>query len=251
MFDLNGKHALVTGGASGIGAAICDAFADCGAKVRVVDRDGEGAAVKAEEIVARGGRAESHQLDVADEAGCRQLAEVTGPLDVLVNNAGVGTVGTILQTEGSELDRLYQVNVRGMFNVTKAYLPGMIEREAGNIINMASICGIMAVRDRLAYNTTKFAVVGFTKSIALDHYEARIRANCICPARVETPWVKARVAEYPDPEKAYAEMQATQWFGRMVMPEEVAAAAVYLASDESFMVTGTEFKLDCGWTAGK
>jgi 2-keto-3-deoxy-L-fuconate dehydrogenase len=135
--------------------------------------------------------------------------------------------------------------------VTKALLPGMVARRAGNIINLASVGGLVGIRDRLAYCTTKFAVVGMTKSMALDHAGDRIRVNCICPGRVETPFVQARLKEYPDPQIAYREMSSTQLFERMIRPEEIAAAAVYLASDESYMVTGSAFQIDCGWTAGK
>jgi NAD(P)-dependent dehydrogenase (short-subunit alcohol dehydrogenase family) len=174
-----------------------------------------------------------------------------GRLDVLVNNAGIGSVGTLLQTTGADLDRLYSVNVRGMFNVTKVFLPDMVARKYGVIINLASIGGVVAVRDRLAYCTTKFAVVGLTKCVALDHALDGIRCNCICPGRVETPWIKQRLKEYPDPEKAYQEMAATQAIGRMGKPEEIAAAALYLASDESAFVTGTAFLIDGGWSAGK
>jgi 2-keto-3-deoxy-L-fuconate dehydrogenase len=170
---------------------------------------------------------------------------------VLVNNAGIGHVGTLLQTTGADLDRLYAVNVRGIFNVTKVFLPGMIDRKHGVIINLASIGGVVGVRDRLAYCTTKFAVVGLTKALALDHALQGIRCNCICPGRVETPFVAARLKEYPDPEKAYREMAATQAIGRMARPEEIAAAALYLASDEGAFITGTEFIIDGGWSAGK
>jgi NAD(P)-dependent dehydrogenase (short-subunit alcohol dehydrogenase family) len=168
-----------------------------------------------------------------------------------VNNAGVGHVGTLMQTSGADLDRLMAVNVRGAFNVTRAFLPSMLARRAGTIINMASIGGVVGIRDRLAYCTSKFAVVGLTKSMALDHAMDGIRINCICPGRVETPWVAQRLAEYPDPEKARREMTATQAVGRMGRPEEVAAAAVYLASDESSFVTGAAFMIDGGWSAGK
>ena len=170
---------------------------------------------------------------------------------MLVNNAGVGHVGTLMQTDGADLDRLMAVNVRGVFNVTKAFLPSMLARRAGTIINMASIGGVVGIRDRLAYCTSKFAVVGLTKSMALDHALDGIRVNCICPGRVETPWVAERLAEYPDPEKARREMTATQAVGRMGRPEEIAAAAVYLASDESSFVTGAAFMIDGGWSAGK
>jgi NAD(P)-dependent dehydrogenase (short-subunit alcohol dehydrogenase family) len=132
--------------------------------------------------------------------------------------------------------------------MSKACLPAMIERRSGVLINMASVGGLVAVKDRLAYCTTKFAVVGLTKSMALDHSAAGVRVNCICPARVETPWVAARVKEYPDPEKAYREMAATQVVGRMGRPDEIAAAALYLASDEAAFVTGSALVIDGCWT---
>jgi NAD(P)-dependent dehydrogenase (short-subunit alcohol dehydrogenase family) len=127
----------------------------------------------------------------------------------------------------------------------------MIAREYGVIINLASIGGVVAIRDRLAYTTTKFAVVGLTKCVALDHARQGIRANAICPGRVETPFVKQRIAEYPDPAKAYAEMASSQAVGRMARPEEIAAAALYLASDEAAFVTGTAFEIDGGFAVGK
>jgi NAD(P)-dependent dehydrogenase (short-subunit alcohol dehydrogenase family) len=146
---------------------------------------------------------------------------------------------------------LFAVNVGGVFNLTKAFLPAMVERKHGVIINLASIGGIIAIRDRVAYCTTKFAVVGFTKCVAIDHALEGIRCNCICPGRVETPFVSARIAEYPDPEKAYREMSETQAVGRMGKPEEIAAAVLYLASDEAAFVTGTALEIDGGFAVGK
>lgn len=255
MFSLKNKIALVTGAGSGIGASIAETFAQAGAHVYVADRDEKGGREVAARIQATQASAEFLQLDVSREDDCERVQQsVTaafGRLDVLVNNAGIGHVGTLLQTTAADLDRLYAVNVRGTFNVTKAFLPAMIERKAGVIINLASIGGVLAVRDRLAYCTTKFAIVGFTKSIALDHALQGIRCNCICPGRVETPFVTARLKEYPDPDKAYKEMASTQAIGRMAKPEEIAAAALYLASDESSFVTGSEFIIDGGWSAGK
>ena len=255
MFRLDNKVALITGAGSGIGAAIAETFARAGAHVFVADRDETAGQQVAQGIRRMKGRAEFIALDVTNEAQCEAArAAVHGQfsrLDVLVNNAGIGHVGTMLQTTGADLDRIYAVNVRGMFNVTKAFLPAMIERKQGVIVNLASIGGVVAVRDRLAYTTSKFAVVGFTKAIALDHAMQGIRCNCLCPGRVETPFVKARLQEYPDPEKAYQEMASTQAIGRMAQPEEIAAAALYLAADESSFVTGTDFIIDGGWSAGK
>ncbi len=251
LFRLDGKRALVTGAGSGIGAAIAKAFAESGAEVLVTDCKSDSAAATAQAIHATGGKAAAAGLDVTDGTAVEALAAGSGPMDIVVNNAGIGCVGTVLQTSGEDLDRMYSVNVRGVFNVSKAFLPGMISRGTGNFINLASVGGVVGIRDRLAYCTTKFAVVGLTKSMALDHAAVGIRVNCICPARVETPFVKARLQEYPDPEVAYREMSGTQLFGRMIAPEEIAAAAVYLASDASYMITGTAFMIDCGWTTGK
>src|SRR5437588_10249550 len=135
--------------------------------------------------------------------------------------------------------------------MSQALLPAMIAARRGSIVNLASIGGLVGVRDRFAYCATKFAIVGMTKCMALDHASSQVRVNCICPGRVETPWVQQRLAEYPDPAKAYEEMRSTQALGRMGTPQEVAAAALYLASDESAFVTGSEFILGGGWSAGK
>jgi len=255
MFSLQNKIALVTGSGSGIGAAIAKKFAQAGAYVFVTDYDKKSGLETLAEIKQRNGQGEFLELNVVDEKSCERAAEQVGVLqerlDILVNNAGIGHVGTMVQTMGADLDRLYAVNVRGVFNVSKVFLPGMLARKSGVIINMASIGGVVGIRDRLAYCTTKFAVVGITKSMALDHALDGVRVNCICPGRVETPFVAARLKEYPDPEKAYREMSATQAVGRMGQPEEIANAALYLASNEAQFVTGTTFMIDGGWSAGK
>jgi 2-keto-3-deoxy-L-fuconate dehydrogenase len=255
VFTLQNKTCLVTGAASGIGAAIAETFARAEAFVYVTDRDEKGGHLTVSRIHDAKGQAEFLSLDVASEESCEQIkAKIESEdrqLDILVNNAGIGHVGTMLQTAGADLDRLYAVNVRGVFNVSKAFLSEMITQKRGVIINMASIGGVVGIRDRLAYCTTKFAVVGLTKSMALDHAKDGIRVNCICPGRVETPFVSARLKEYPDPKKAYEEMAATQALGRMAKPEEIAAAALYLASDEASFITGTAFLIDGGWSAGK
>jgi len=255
MFDLTGKVVLVTGAASGIGEAIAQTMAARNAFVYVADIDCENGERVVSAINESGGDAKFLELNVASERECiassRTVHAEHGKLDILVNNAGIGHVGTIENTTGDDLDRLYAVNVRGMFDLTKAFIPGMLERKYGVIVNMSSVGGVAAVKERLAYCVTKFAVVGFTKCLALDHASEGIRANCICPGRVETPFVKARISEYPDPEKAYREMAATQAVGRMGTPEEIAAAALYLASDEAAFVTGTALLIEGGFTVGK
>lgn len=253
MFDLTNKTALVTGAASGIGEAIAKTLANANAFVYVADVDEENGRRVANEI--GNDKAKFIKLNVAEISDCKVVAETVlaekEKLDILVNNAGIGHVGTILETSENDLDRLFAVNVRGVFSLTKAFLPSMIERKYGVIINLASIGGVIAIKDRLAYCTTKFAVVGFTKSLALDHALQGIRANAICPGRVETPFVKQRISEYPDPKKAYEEMSATQAVGRMGKPEEIAASVLYLASDEAAFVTGTAFEIDGGFAVGK
>ena len=253
MFRLDRKVAVVTGAGSGIGAAIAETLARAGARVVATDIDRDAAAATASRIREAGGSAEDLELDVTDPDACARVAatgvERHGAIDILVNNAGIGHVGTMLTTTSSDLDRLYAVNVKGIFNVTKAVLPGMLHRRSGSIVNMASIAGTVGLRDRLAYCTTKFAVVGLTRSMALDHAAQGVRVNCICPARVETPFVAARLEEYPDPERAYREMSQSQAIGRMGRPDEIAAAALYLASDEAAFVTGTALTVDGGMTA--
>lgn len=251
MFSLKNKTALVTGAGSGIGAAIAEILAEAGARVFATDTDEKAAIATADRIGAAGHTARARRLDITRDADIAAAVTDTGALDVLVNNAGIGCVGTILQTATAEFDRLMGVNVRGTFLVTQAFLPAMIDAGRGSVINLASVAGVVAVRERFAYTTTKFAIVGMTKALALDHSHTGVRFNAICPGRVETPWVQKRLAEYSDPAAARREMAATQLAGRMATPREIAAAALYLAADESVMVTGSTLMVDSGWSAGK
>ena len=255
MFSLSDRVALVTGAGSGLGQAIAEKFAAAGAFVYCTDQNGDTAAATVERIKGANGKAKALTQDVTSEADCLRVSETVqadhGRLDILMNNAGIGHVGTILTTTGADLDRVLAVNVRGVFNVTKVFLPRMIERGRGSIIHMASTTGVVGVRDRLAYGVSKHAVVGLTKSMALDHARTGVRINCICPGRVETPFMMARIQEYPDPKAAYREMSDTQAIGRMGQPEEIAAVALFLASDESSFMTGSAVVADGGWTAGR
>jgi 2-keto-3-deoxy-L-fuconate dehydrogenase len=255
MPSLQNKVALVTGAGSGIGEAIAKKFGSAGAFVYVTDRELERAQTTASAMEATSGTCQALAHDVSSEEDCARIAEVIqnqhGRLDVLVNNAGIGHVGTMLTTSGADLDRIMLVNVRGVFNVTKVLLPGMIARRAGSIIHMGSTTGVMGVLDRLAYSMSKHAVVGLTKSMALDHAKTGVRINCICPGRIETPFMMARIQEYADPETAYREMCDSQAIGRMGTAEEIANVALFLASDESSFMTGSAVVADGGWTAGR
>jgi NAD(P)-dependent dehydrogenase (short-subunit alcohol dehydrogenase family) len=246
MFSLKDKTVFVTGAASGIGAALAETFARAGATVWIADRSEAAGRIQADRISGK-----FLFLDVTNEAACAQAAETVGAVDILANVAGIGHAGSLPNTLATDLDKLYAVNVRGVFNCCKAFVPAMLEKKSGSVINMASIAGVVAVRERLAYTITKFAVVGLTKALALDHSHTGVRFNCICPGRVETPFVLARLQEYPDPAAAYKDMASTQLTGRMARPEEIAAAALYLAADESAMVTGSSLMIDGGWSAGK
>ncbi|MEM1097173.1 MAG: SDR family oxidoreductase [Planctomycetota bacterium] len=244
------RRVVVTGGGSGIGAAIARRFVAAGDTVWIVDRDTAAAASLAEEIGA-----DWAELDVSDADACGPFAERlsrnVGVVDTVINNAGIGHVGTIEQTTADDLDRLHAVNVRGVFNMSRAFLPLLRASPAGAIVNLASIGGVVGIRDRLAYCATKFAVVGITKAMALDHAAEGLRVNCVCPGRVETPFVQQRLDEYADPEAAREQMAATQALGRMARPEEIAEAAYFLGTDRSSFVTGSAMIVDGGWSAGK
>ncbi len=251
-FNLQNKTVVVTGGGSGIGAAIVELFAAVGATVHVGDIDLEGARTTHansafwQSIVL-------HHCDIADRSSVDAMVatvEAQSHIDILVNNAGVGKVGTINETTPQDFDRLYQTNVKGTYNMSSAVMPHFMLRKAGVIVNMASICGLIGVPDRFAYCMTKFAIVGMTKAMAMDHAKHNIRVNCICPGRITTKFMMDRINEYPDPEAIRAAMDASQPMGRMGPPEEVATVALYLASDAARFVTGACESVDGGWYAG-
>ena len=240
-FDLSGKKAVVTGGSSGIGKAITETLKEQGAEVFVIDLN-ENPSHKKEGI---------HTI-TADITQWNELSTSLGSLpqtiDILVNNAGIGFVGNIEQTEEEDFDRLYQVNVKGVFNCVKTILPRM-KHQGGVIINMASIVSHIAVKDRLAYTTTKGAVWAMTNSIAKDYLEDGIRCNSVSPARVHTPFVDDYLEKnYPGREKEmYKKLSQTQPIGRMANPQEVADLVLYLCSNEASFITGTDFPIDGGF----
>ncbi|MDX1906642.1 MAG: glucose 1-dehydrogenase [Bacteroidia bacterium] len=250
MYELTGKKALVTGAGSGIGEEIAHVLARAGAQVYVTDVTASQAAAVAAAIVAAGGQAQHIQMDVTQAASCEAAHDITGCLDILVNNAGIGLVGTLLTTSQADMERLCQVNLMGVFVVCKTFVPDMLAAGRGSVINISSIGGVVGIVDRLAYCTTKFAVTGMTKCMALDHAKQGVRFNAICPGRVETPFVQQMIRQYPDPEAAYRNMAATQPMGRMASTAEVASVALFLASDASAFITGDTLMVDGGWSAG-
>jgi NAD(P)-dependent dehydrogenase (short-subunit alcohol dehydrogenase family) len=251
LFDLTQKVAVVTGAGSGIGAAIASRFARQGARVIVLDLT-ESADAVAAAIRSGGGDAVARRCDVADAgAVARTIGDAAaefGRLDILVNNAGIAHVGTIEQTTTDDLDRLYSVNVRGLFLCSKAAIEIMLPQGHGIILNMASIASLVGVAERFAYSMTKGAVHTMTMSIAIDYVKRGIRCNCICPARVQTPFVDGYLhRNYPGREDEMRRvLEAYQPMGRMCTPDEVAALALYLCSDEAAFITGQAYPIDGG-----
>jgi 2-keto-3-deoxy-L-fuconate dehydrogenase len=256
-FKLTGKVALVTGAGSGIGRDIAMLYAQQEARVVVADLNTDAAAGVVEEITAQGGVANVQALDVADEAQARTAMTDTtqryGRLDILVNNAGISHVGNVLETSADDFDRVMAVNARGVFLCSKYAVEQMLAQEppGGVLVNIASVAGMIAVERRFPYGTSKGAVLSMTRSIAIDFAGKGIRANAICPGTVHTPFVEGYLERhFPDTkDEVRGHLHARQPIGRMGRPDEIAYAALYLASDEAAFVTGSALVIDGGWTA--
>jgi NAD(P)-dependent dehydrogenase (short-subunit alcohol dehydrogenase family) len=251
MFSLEGKSAIITGAGSGIGRAIAETFARQGAHVVVVDLSVDQAQEVVRGIQTAGGSAEAQACDVSKQADVRTVVDAVAAvrrIDILVNNAGVAHIGNAANTEEADMDRLYAVNVKGVYNCAHTALPHMVEKGGGVILNLCSIAAMMGLADRFAYSMTKGAVLMMTYSIAKDFISQGIRCNAICPARVHTPFVDGYLAKnYPGQEaEMFAKLSAAQPIGRMARPDEVAAMALYLCSDEASFATGTAYTLDGG-----
>ena len=248
---MDGKVAVITGAASGIGRAIAHRFLQHGAAVRILDLDEKAANAAAREMAASGGDAKAYECDVSDQARTRELFDKLARqerLNILVNNAGVSHIGTVETTSEADFDRLFRVNVKGVYNCTFAAI-GHMKPYGGVILNMASIAGTAALADRFAYSMTKGAVVAMTYSVAKDYLAHKIRCNCISPARVHTPFVDGYLRKnYPGREQEmFQKLSASQPIGRMGEPEEVAALALFLCSDEAAFITGTDYPIDGGF----
>jgi NAD(P)-dependent dehydrogenase (short-subunit alcohol dehydrogenase family) len=249
-FRLDGRHALVTGGASGIGEATVKELVRAGAFVWIADINQSAAESLAKSV----GSANALHLDVTSSESIAVAVSQLSRLDILVNNAGIGHVGSIQQTEPEEFDRLLNVNVRAVYLVTRAFLPLLLAAEAGGhagaIVNIASVAGLVGIKQRFAYCTTKGAVVAMTRQLAVE-FPKTLRVNAICPGTVETPFVEGFLEKYhkDNKEEVRTELRARQPIGRLGRPEEVASMVRYLASDEAAFVTGALMNIDGGWTA--
>ena len=253
VFRLDGQHALVTGGASGIGEATVRELARAGALVWIADIN----YAAAEALAASIGSASPLHMDVTNEESIAAAVVQLDRLDILVNNAGIGHVGSIETTEPNDFDRLMNVNVRGVYLVTRAFMPLLLAPKAGErqgapgvIVNIASVSGLVGIRQRFAYCTSKGAVVAMTRQLAVE-YPKTLRVNAVCPGTVDTPFVEGYLEKFyhDNKEEMRAELRARQPVGRLGRPEEVASLVRYLASDEAAFVSGAMFPIDGGWTA--
>ena len=253
QLDLSGKTAVITGGGSGIGRSIAEVFAQQGALVYILDRNPEVAAETLSAIRKNEGQAATYACNIAssDEVTqvFSQIKQQTTAIDILVNNAAIAHVGTVETTTEEDLDRIYEVNIKGTYHCLRAAIPAMKEQGGGVILNIGSVASMVGLPDRFAYSMSKGAVLTMTYSVAKDYLADNIRCNCISPARVHTPFVDGFIREnYPDrEEEMFNKLSQTQPIGRMGTPEEVAYLALYLCSDRASFITGTNYPIDGGF----
>jgi NAD(P)-dependent dehydrogenase (short-subunit alcohol dehydrogenase family) len=244
-FRIDGKTALITGGASGIGEATARVFSDAGARVVIVDVD----QTRAENLAATLPGATANVCDITNIGQVSALISSLDRLDILINNAGIGLVGTIEETKPADFERLWRVNVEGLFLMTQAAMPLLIAAH-GVVVNIGSVAGLVGVKRRFAYCATKGAVIALTRQLAVD-YPKQIRANCIAPGTVESPFVEGYLEKYHRDEKdrVRAELHERQPLGRMGRPEEIAKLALYISSSAADFMNGSVVAIDGGWTA--
>lgn len=252
MFELNGKVALVTGGASGIGLAISKTFAKQGAFVHILELNIDLASQVAAEINAAGGQAKAHAIDISKQQDVIAVIDAIAaehPINILVNNAGIAHIGKADTTSEQDFDRVVNVNVKGVYNCLFATIPHLKSNGGGVILNMVSIAATVGIPDRFVYSTTKGAVFSMTLSVARDYLGDGIRCNSISPARVHTPFVDGFISKtYPGKEaEMFEKLSKTQPIGRMAKPDEIGALALYLCSDEAGFITGCDYLIDGGF----
>lgn len=248
MFSLQNKVAVVTGGGSGIGKAISLLFAKQGAKVHIIELNVD-AAKQSEEEISVFGEVIAHACDVSKQSEVLATFQKIGKIDILINNAGIAHVGKADTTEEADFDRVFEVNVKGAYNCLYAVLPIMKTNGGGAILNTASIASLVGIADRFAYSMSKGAIFSMSMSVARDYISDNIRCNSISPARIHTPFVDGFIAKnYPDnQEEIFEKLSKSQPIGRMGKPEEVAALALYLCSDEAGFITGCDYPIDGGF----
>ncbi|MEO8766386.1 MAG: glucose 1-dehydrogenase [Ginsengibacter sp.] len=250
MFTLNGKIAAVTGGGSGIGKAVALLFARQGAVVHIFDLNEDACNSTVKEIQDAGGNAVPQVCDVTNQQQVKEIFNKIDRVGILVNSAGISHIGNVETTTEADMDRLFQVNVKGVYNCLQAAVTMMKKNKAGVILNVASLAGNIGLPDRFAYSMTKGAVYSMTLSVARDYIHEGIRCNCISPARVHTPFVDGFIKKnYPGREaEMFEKLSKTQPIGRMAKPEEIAGLILYLCSDEASFVTGCDYPIDGGAT---
>jgi len=254
VFNYKDKTVIVTGGGSGIGQAIAEQFAVFGGKLYILDMNEEGSKATVAKILKNGGSAHAVSCNVADQAQVQRVIDSivreAGRIDVLVNNAGIAHVGTLETTSESDFDKVFQVNVKGVYNMMHVAIGYMKKQGGGVILNMASIASTSGIPDRFAYSMSKGAVLTMTLSVARDFLSDNIRCNCISPARVHTPFVDGFISKnYPGREKEmFDKLSKAQPIGRMGKPEEVANLALFLCSEEASFITGCDYLIDGGYT---
>jgi 2-keto-3-deoxy-L-fuconate dehydrogenase len=251
MYSLKNKTAVITGGGSGIGKAICLLFARQAAKIYLLDIDEKSSRETVEQIRKENGTAEFLMCAVDQEYSVEKAVQTIinkQVPDILVNNAGIAHIGNVENTTGDDFEKLFSINVKGVYHLVKAFIPHM-KAKGGSIVNMASVAALVGLSDRFAYSMTKGAVVAMTMSIAKDYIKYNIRCNSISPARVHTPFVDGFISRnYPGLEQEmFKKLSASQPIGRMAKPEEIASLALYLCSDEASFITGTDYPIDGGF----